>query len=608
MKTIVILLTLLLSPDSIAKNSWIDNVQSPDKAQQLDLRWRASGGEMDIQFAYKKLEIMELNITPFPEFPNKSWESNHLVFPINQDQTLELFVPYGSIKKATAGSLQSNTDISLQHHGNIIHISQLNFIPQEKDDGDYDIVVFNITDQKGQHLFTTNNVHIKYSTDRKLLKLENMDLFATSELANILNMPELSQQGIGTVSTYSILDIPDEALFNLAGGSCLTNPNFNNGVGVDVRLVTIADIDWKGLVSGTDNVIISPSAELENVGQADVPWYVKYTADSPPYNNDQHPFLTWSVYREIDNRFEQIGISGVKHAFFSTNINCSCPGGNILGVGCGDVYSSFNNDSDSALGPRDEIEADTGVWENCGTFFDPIPCAGSQQNFSSGSGQHRLSLSPAEIVPNLYMQAWYLIRDDIDIFNSMGYRKFSPTLINTTWIMNPESVNNFQNGAAIFGYVDPDNIGPNEYIQTVETGEGQFTVAVKVIDLGGGLYRYNYAIENFEFDPRFIQYQIPFSSIDLFTNTHFSDPDQDDGNNWVFSVDSSNVSVTGNAQNEQDWGMMFSFSFTTDLPPTPGNITINAAHANELVLPENATLQALTLVPSQDLIFESGFE
>ncbi|MFK8011438.1 MAG: hypothetical protein AB8B80_05320, partial [Marinicellaceae bacterium] len=362
----------------------------------------------------------------------------------------------------------------------------------------------------------------------------------------------------------------------------------------------------------SDFIVIAPSAELKNVGTADVPWHFKYSGNNEPYDNDQHPFLTWSIYREVDGRFEQLSNSGVKHAFFTINSNCDvdCGGGDILWLGCEDVYGVSNNDSTSAMGPRVEIEADSGIWENCGTFFDPEPCSGNQRNFSDGPGQFRLIANTAELTDDandaLFLQAWYLIRDDINIFNSMGYRSINPTPNGGGWNMN--AGNTFTNGAALDNYVDPNNIGENEFTQTVESGEGQFAVAVKVELLDSGLYRYNYAVENYEFDPRFIQYRLPMIDNAILTDLVFNDPDQDDANDWQFEVTEGQLSITGTVDNEQDWGEMFSFSFTTNLMPKSDEFVIGAANIDELALPENETLRALSLIPDVDKIFEGNFD
>src|SRR5690606_22348495 len=67
---------------------------------------------------------------------------------------------------------------------------------------------------------------------------------------------------------------------------------------------------------------------------ADVAWYQKFTGNSAPYGNDQHPYLIWNLYRLYpDGSIEQIGRSGVKHAFLTVNSRCisQCGGGHQLG-------------------------------------------------------------------------------------------------------------------------------------------------------------------------------------------------------------------------------------------------------------------------------------
>ena len=50
--------------------------------------------------------------------------------------------------------------------------------------------------------------------------------------------------------------------------------------------------------SGTPILIaVAPSATLKNVGVTDIPWHGKFSGNFPPYNNDQHPYLAWNMYR-----------------------------------------------------------------------------------------------------------------------------------------------------------------------------------------------------------------------------------------------------------------------------------------------------------------------
>ncbi|VAW39401.1 hypothetical protein MNBD_GAMMA01-819, partial [hydrothermal vent metagenome] len=491
MKKIFVIIVLFTSTQLLALSPWLENLDAADKQQQLDLRWQAYGGEADVKFMYSKLRDMQIQVSPKPEFPNKHWDYNHLVFPISEKSKLELQMPYGNIEKITAGILQINSNFSMSFGKSTIKVSSFSLVPMDEPTGNSDIVTFKFIDQDNSHLFTIDSVHIEYDKEKQLLLMANMDLFATKKLAELLQHPALENQVIGQIHTYSKLTIPENAKRELKGLTCASRPLWSPDADTDVSLIDIGTVQWVRNI-GADKIVIAPSARLKNVGTADVPWWQQFTPDSPPYNNDQHPFLNWAIYREIDGRFEQLGYSGVKHAFLTINSNCTLNCGNvhILWIGCEDVYGVGNNDSSFALGPRAEIEANAGTWENCGSFFDPKPCTGNHRFSSNGLDENRLTVYTDDLTDanntQIFMQAWYLIRDDINIFNTMGYRTIAPTDSGFGWEMNMGGT--FTNGAALDNYVTPNTTSAMAASQTVATGEGQFTVAVKVIDLGGGLY------------------------------------------------------------------------------------------------------------------------
>ncbi len=506
MKKIMCTALMMMGTQTLAVSPWLENLDRPDKQQQMDLRWKASGGEMDIKFMHNKLQAMNIQLFPQPQFPMRQWDENSLVFSISNNNQLALQMPYGNVEKITDGYLAVDADFSLASQDNILQINAFKLVPLAITRNAEDIVNFQLVDQNDRPLFNIYSVHIEYDKDRGLLKMYNMDLFATEALEKALNIPGLAGQVMGQLHSYNHLNIPDEAVRELTGLTCANRPLWN--ADVDVQLTDMSSVQWVGNVDA-NSIMVAPSAELKNVGPADVPWYSKYSGEFAPYNNDQHPFLNWSMYREVDGRFEQMGVSGIKHAFLTINSNCelNCGDSHILWPGCEDVYGVGTNNSSSVLGPRDELNAFAGTWDNCGTFFDPQPCSGNQQNSSNQfTGQNRLVVDTNELSDNnndaIYMQAWYLIREDINIFNSMGYRSLNPSFNGSNWNMG--AAQDFTNGPALDQYVPRDTIGAMQASQTIVSSEGHFAVAVKVVDLGGGLYRYNYAVENYDFDPKFL--------------------------------------------------------------------------------------------------------
>ncbi len=609
MRFFLLTLITLISITTNAEQSWLDKLQNPNKQQQLDLRWKASGGEADLRFIYNIFSIYNINVNPAPQFPNKHWSANHLVFPIDKSSHLNLQVPYGIIEKVTDGSLKIVSNLSFTHQNKSLLIDSLILEPVTLFNSS-DLVNFIVKDNNGNELFTASSIHIELDLDKKLLKMSNIDLIATEKFAQLLDQPLLANQVVAQLHTYHKLAIPEAAITspeNIKAITCANNPVWPPAGDVDVTLLDINFIAYLGDV-GPDKIVITPAASLKNIGTADVAWFQKFTGNSPPYNTDQHPYLNWSLYREVDNRFEQIGLSGIKHAFFTINSNCACPGGHVLGLGCEDVYGTGNNDSDSDLGPRAELESFSGIWKNCGSFFDPMPCTGSQQNTSNQPGQNRLVVRKDQLTDvnntGMFFQAWYVIRDDINIFNSMGYRTIAPTPNGPGWNINTGPT--FTNGPALDNYVPANTTSAMQASKSLSTSEGHLTVAVKVIDLGGGNYRYNYAIENYDFDPRFSQFRLPMPNATAFNNPVFSDSDDNTLNDWVFSISNGEFKVTGNSSNEQDWGMLFSFSFTVAAAPTTGILSIDVVNSAS-----TSELNITTLVPNIndfDILFKSSFE
>ena len=157
-----------------------------------------------------------------------------------------------------------------------------------------------------------------------------------------------------------------------------------------------------------------------------------------------------------------------------------------------------------------------------------------------------------------YISSWYTIRDDVNIFNTMGYRSYDPVdNNNNTWSLNNEGT--FMQGPASDAYVAPDTLDEinMEASTRIVTSEGHLTVAVKIFDEGNGTYRYNYMVENFDFDPTLRQYNINLPNNNSFSTFVFADIDSDNANNWQATHTNDVLSLVAPAGNEQHWGENF---------------------------------------------------
>ena len=102
-------------------------------------------------------------------------------------------------------------------------------------------------------------------------------------------------------------------------------------------------------------------------------------------NSTFHPVIGQNIYRLENGRFEQIGMSWLKHGFCALQGTlcgpCSPVGGGCetrLGIGCSDPYGSGLNGSQGGLGPRSEVNASTGV------FLWPFGAQGQTGNARPG--------------------------------------------------------------------------------------------------------------------------------------------------------------------------------------------------------------------------------
>jgi len=614
MKLLIVM--LLISSQTLALSPWLENLNDPLKQQQLDLRWSAYGGEVDIQFYYDLLQEMEIQVNDGQGDANRAWDQQHHRMTIKSLGGLDLQVPYGKLIDVTDGALSLNENLVFSYSGKNHTISQITIVPSKRPKSLGDIARLDVLDQDEQPIFYLDHIHTSLDHDNKRLGLKNIDVKASPYLAKKIGIPYLDGLVIAQMHISTDLNVPSGGITDLSyirGASCANRPRWSsnidpNGLDVDVLLVDMS-AQYRRTVNG-NQIVFTPSARLKNTGinNADVPWYSKFSGSFAPHSNDQHPYLNWAMYREIDGRFEQIGRSGIKHAFLTINENCSldCFDSHILWPDCEDIYGVGTNDSGGSLGPRDEVNAFNGLWQSTGSFFDP-GSTGSQTNSSNGTNENRLVVDEAKISDNnnvYYFSSWYTIRDDVNIYNGMGYRSYEPVDNNNTWTLSNEG--SYVTGPASDAYVAPDTLDEiNMRASTrITTSEGHLTVAVKVFDLGGGDYRYNYMVENFDFDPRLNQYTLGLPDTSKFTNVVFADIDSDSSNDWSMTHTNNIVTLSAPVDNEQHWGKLFSFSFTTDTAPAVGSLYLQSPSV------QNSSIQAPSiLVPSfPDLIFEDSFE
>ena len=370
--------------------------------------------------------------------------------------------------------------------------------------------------------------------------------------------------------------------------------------------------------SRNGKLVLVADASLRNIGETAIAWHGHFSGRYPPYDNDQHPFLVWNLYRiDRDGRIRQIGRSGVKHAFWSINKTCGCASSNTFWPGCEEFYSGSSNDNGAGateqnLAPRSEIIPHEVVWARCGSVWDR-DCDG---RMDAGSGaqdlyQYRMLVSEADLLPPLadgaeyLFEYWYLVRDDANIYNTMGYRRITPRKAGANWsvaLAGAEGARrNFFLGPAIDRWVDPATPSAHAMSRELATPHGRARVAVRASDLGDGRWRYQYAVMNLDhaqarIDPAhakapdirllsnhgFARLRVPLADGVVVSALRSDDLDADAANDWQAAISADALTWTAPARgNTLDWGTLHHFEFIANVAPAAGALQLADAAVPE---------------------------
>jgi len=552
--------------------------------------WSAWGGQAQFRFAPMVLRDMQLEVAAPDQVIRGalSYDAEPVQLNIANLGSLAFHAPFGHFEGFVDGRLTINQSMSMRlAGGREVGWQSMVISPRQTER----FPGLQIHDGNGNLLFTTGSIHVYVDQIADQLTMERMDVYFSSDLAARLGAPAMAKAYLGELALGSQLNIPDGAVTEIRGDTCGDRPKWpTDGFIADVGLNAmgaVSDVGQLTTAAGTFE-LVAPSSSLVNLqglDGADVPWFTKFTGPFPPYNNDQHPYLIWNMYRIDGNgKMEQIGRSGLKHAWLTINTSCTIncgdggiPGasGHILWPGCGDVYGVGNNDAAGDIGPRDEINPLTGVFDSTGSFFDQNG-DGQQDNSSSATGENRMQVlrEDMQVVGADYLfESWYVIRDDVNIYNTMGFRSINPNSSGGDfWSYNP--LGSFTNGPVIDQWVAPatDPATGSQNVDFFDAAIGHFKLAVKTTDLGGGLFRYDYMLMNFDVNDGISA--LTFVGVgDAEPGTiDFHDVDQDAGNDW--SVSQAPLRFAAAAGNQMPWGNGYTFSFVAG-PPTTGEVMVS---------------------------------
>jgi len=376
-----------------------------------------------------------------------------------------------------------------------------------------DTSALSIVDDEDRELFRLDHIHSILDWPVQRLLATDMDVRIGPHLASLLSDMRLQGHSVGVAHLRLAFRAPPGLQYTQSDCEPPRWPNEERTVDVTLSEISALQADCGstpacgGRTDSIDAVVkLTPSVRLANSGTADVSWYRMFNpvpGDSPYVGIDQHPFLAWNAYRlDSDGTLVPLGHSGVKHAVVSVNAGCSCANPQILGVGCSDVYGNSSNDNNVDLGSRDEVIAREGRWARCGSFFDRS-CSGQRGSGTYiGSFDHRLVIpervfADAPKGSRFFLEAWYVVRDDVNLENSFATVEFRPEWTGSLWLTS--LVLPRQSGPMIDLWPELSGSSRKLVSSTIDVPEGRIRVVSRVTPLGRRRFLYEYAVMNLDF-------------------------------------------------------------------------------------------------------------
>ncbi|MCI0344948.1 MAG: hypothetical protein L0221_05805 [Chloroflexi bacterium] len=354
-----------------------------------------------------------------------------------------------------------------------------------------------------------------------------------------------------------------------------------------------------------------------NQGDVVLNWCNNIGGCSTGATQEEHPVIAQNLYRLKDGRFEQIGMSWLKHGFTALagsdpacgDGSCSPPGtGDLLGVGCTDPYSSSLN-GNTPLGMRSEVNATTGIF--------PYPYT---QVATGDSTDQRIKVAIEDVDPAqnpgavYFTEGQYVAADDAAAENGRNNASYRQAFVSAgTFALSFSGVAPIVRqlpAIAAWQAMDPGV----ELISVDIPGSvplQRFHVGRKVTDLGGGDFHYEYAVHNLNSDRSAYSFMVDFPGAAAITNAGFHDIDHHSGEPYATTDWTIDTAMPGQVTwatddfatdpdaNALRWATMFSFWFDADADPS------GASHTLGLFKPGSPAAVTFSFTTT---LFADGFE
>lgn len=363
------------------------------------------------------------------------------------------------------------------------------------------------------------------------------------------------------------------AAIGLVAGLTNAGETYCTSDGPDVITYLVAntfggyDMEYYGQASGVLGYAMASTAG--NTGNMVSQW----TGNGGQYS----PVIAQNCYRIKDGRFEQIGLSWLKHSFCAVSeAMCSCQSTSCssLGIGCADTYwAGLNADADA---PRSEINATTGVY----TYpFMQSPCGQS-------SIRGKLQINPDDVPQSgadYYIEVQYVQPDsdpdypdeyDYDNqYNNVSWRQINfNSATSTSPVTNTTVMESAIEAWGNYGAVVRDVWTPE-----ADGNIGLMHLGYNIIDNGNGTWTYVYAVHNQNSHNSCGSFSAPVSDCVEISDVQFHDVDYHscemvDGTDWSYEIADGYITWSTESYDQNEWanairwGTVYTFSFTADYP------------------------------------------
>ncbi|PYJ59112.1 MAG: hypothetical protein DME74_13070, partial [Verrucomicrobia bacterium] len=458
----------------------------------------------------------------------------------------------------------------------------------------------------GFTFFNIEGHQYDYDANGRLLSIQGGRLLTSKEFAEALGQPADAGSAVGRISIGAAMR-PIE-ITQLVNGEpkSLIMPPLNGAAGTEVpTLVSGPDVivgdlpDMEQLGSAGTQLGLAVATTSCNNGDQPVDWFA--------LPNTDHPVIPQNLYRmsggaNNNERFEQIGHSWMKHAFFALegnacNLGCNtsgCATGSHLCPGCSDPYDAGLNGDQTGIGSR--------AWVN--PFTGNFPSNANDHTGHNHDGvSHRIRVEVNDLNTTLnqgatyFAEAQYIAPSEYtwcqahpgqcNMFNNASYRQF--TVSGTTNFTFSPLGSTFRMQPAIMAWTG----ATVNQVEPDPTNDGIWFMGYKVSNPTTGVWHYEYALYNENLDRSIQSFSVPLGAAVNISNIDFHAPPQEPGwandgtvNNQGYSstpwaVTPVSDSITWNtetiAQNQNAnairFGTLYNFRFDADQPPQSANAT-----------------------------------